>query len=218
MVAAATMKRNGLATIVATIFKYGIAALPVYPAARINWDAGIAQGNTTIAIVGIGFAVVGAICIENAVHSLGERRIASAGGWGGVGLILLLLSFMNALGNFAGHSDHSRDVRSSQQTAAATSSSQRSQLKERRDAQVKIVAKPFSATLKIPGEMEILGEASAASIEAMIRAYKAHGARHWNSSKECSNITWQGERDFCSGLSELEGKKDAAIERDKLQG
>ena len=164
MVATATMKRNGPATIaatvakagtgllsmVATFLKYGIAVLPIYPAARINWDAGIAQNNTTIAIVGIGFAVVGAICIENAVHSLGERRIVSAGGWGGVGLILLLLSFMNALGNFAGHSDHSRDVRSSQQSAAATLSSQRSQLVDRRKAQVAIVAKPFSATLRSP--------------------------------------------------------------------
>ncbi len=219
MVATATIKRNQAATFGATIasfLKYGIAALPAYPAARINWDAGIAQNNITIAIVGVGFALMGAICIENAVHSLGERRIASAGGWGGVGLVLLLLSFMNALGNFAGNSDHSRDVRSSQQSAAGTASSQRSQYEKGRNDNVAIVAEVFkSPMLK---DAKIPGEATVAFIDSKIEAYKAEGARYWKLTQECdqASITTPERRAFCSGLSELHGKRDAAIERDRF--
>jgi hypothetical protein len=228
MVATATIKRNGAATFGATIaslfsrfatfLKYGIAALPIYPAARINWDAGIAQNDITLALVGIGFAVGGAICIENAVHSLGGRRIASASLWGSVGLILLLLSFMNALGNFAGHSDHSRDVRSSQQSAAETTSSQRSQLEKGRNDNVAIIAKPFKSPML--QDVDIPGEASVTFIETKIEEYKATGARYWKFTQECAqaHITTKDEREFCSGYSELDAKKKAAVERDRLTG
>ena len=232
MVATATIKRNGAATFGATIatagtalfsrfatfLKYGIAALPIYPAARINWNAGIAQDDITLALVGIGFAVGGAICIENAVHSLSGRRIASAGLWGSVGLVLLLLSFMNALGNFAGHSDHSRDVRSSQQSSAETTSSQRSQLEKGRNDNVAIVAKPLKSPML--QDVDIPGEAAVTFIETKTEEYKATGARYWRSAQECAqaHITTKDEREFCSGYSELDAKKKAAVERDRLTG
>ena len=226
MTAAATMKRPGLATIVATIatafsgiatiFRYGIAALPLYPAARINWDAGIAQHDTTQAIAGIAIAVGGAICIENARHSWFARQRGAAAGWGTIGLILLVISFSNALGNFSASSDHSRDVRTSQQSTAATLSAQRSQLAERRKAQVAIIAKPLQSVRGM--QLTFTGEEAVKSLEGEIEATKTAKAYFWRTSEGCKaeKVFSPEGRTYCEEIATLEGKKAAAEKRDQI--
>ena len=229
MVASATIKRNGAATFgatfekagtalfsrFATFLKYGIAALPIYPAARINWDAGILQHDETGAISGIGIAVIGAICME------GARRAQSrsgAAGWRVIGLILLAISYSNGLSNFAANSDHSRDQKSSQQTASATLSSQRSQLEKRRGAQVAIVAKPLQSVRGV--EIKLAEDEPIKGIEAEIEATKAAKAGFWRASDGCKaeKLYSPEAKAYCQEIAALEGKKAAAEKRDEIDG
>ena len=151
----------------ATILKLSVASLPLYPAIRINLDAAAGQGATW-ATVAIGFVIFGAICIEHGVHSLRERQFASGALWGLLGVAFLALNVMNALANAAGHSDHSRDQNHAKMVAAATISSQRSQLSQRRAEQAKVA-----------------GEATPESVEAEIEAAKAADSKLWNASYQC---------------------------------
>jgi hypothetical protein len=229
MVATATMKRNGAATFGATIatagtalfsrfatfLRYGIAALPIYPAARINWDAGIVQHDETGAIAGIGIAVIGAICMEGARHA---QSRSGAAGWRVIGLILLAISYSNGLSNFATNSDHSRDLKSSQQTASATLSLQRSQLVDRRNAQVAIVAKQLQSVRGV--QLTFTGEEAAESIEAEIEETKAAKAGFWRASDGCKaeKLHSPEAKAYCQEIADLGGKKAAAKKRDEIDG
>jgi hypothetical protein len=229
MVATATIKRNGAATfgatieravtglfsMVATFLKYGIAALPLYPAARINWDAA-PKDDMTGAIAGIGIAVFGAICIENARHSWFEKQRGGAAVWGAIGLVLLAISYGNGLSNFSTNSDHSRDLKSSQQTAAKTSSSQRSQLEKRRTAQVAIVAKPLQSVRGM--QIALSEEAPVMSIQAEIDETKAAKAGFWRASDGCKpeKLYSPEAKDYCREIADLGGKKAAAETRDQI--
>lgn len=188
------------ATNLATILKLGVAALPLYPAIKINLDAAQGQGSTW-SIVAIGFVVFGAICIENATHFLRGRQAVSALLWGFLGLAFLALNVMNALGNAASHSDHSRDQNRSMIAAAATFSEQRSQWSQRRAEQAKVA-----------------GEATPESIEAEAKALKAREARLWSASFQCDPrwITKDATKAFCAEVATLEAKKAAATKRDQL--
>ena len=192
----ATNRQNGLAT----IFKLMVAALPLYPAIQINLDAAQGQGATW-ATVAIGFVIFGAVCIENTVHSLRERQLASAALWGFLGAGFLALNVMNALANAASHSDHSRDEKRSQIQSAATISSQRSQWSHGRDEQAKIA-----------------GEATPDSIEAELQAAIAADANRWRASEKCNPdlIGQPLTRIFCEDIHKLEAKKAAALKRDEL--
>jgi hypothetical protein len=184
----------------ATILKLGVASLPLYPAIRINLDAAAGQGATWAAVA-IGFVIFGAICIEHGVHSLRERQIASGTLWGLLGVAFLALNVMNALGNAASHSDHSRDQNKAKMDIAATIFEQRSQWSQRRAEQAKVA-----------------GEATPESLEAEARALKATNSKLWSASFSCDPnwITKEATKAFCAEVAKLEEKKAAATKRDQI--
>jgi len=183
-----------------TILKLCIAALPLYPAVRINLDASQGQGETW-AIVGIGFVIFGAICIEHATHSLRGRQAFSSALWGTLGAGFLALNLLNAIGNLAAHSDHSRDQNRAKMVAATSLSSQKVALQNARSEQAKVA-----------------GEATPGSIEADAKALKAREARLWSASYECDPrwITKDTTKAFCADVATLEAKKAAAAKRDEI--
>jgi len=184
----------------ATIFKLMVVALPLYPAIRINLDAAAGQGETW-AIVGIGFVIFGALCIEHALHSIREKQAFSFALWGFLGLGFLALNLLNAIGNLAAHSDHSRDHFRAKVATIATISEQRSQMVAARSEMVAIA-----------------GNAAPESIEAEARALKAREARLWSASFQCDPqwITKDAMKAFCSTVAELDAKKAAAVKRDEI--
>jgi len=183
-----------------TIFKLCIAALPLYPAIRINLDAAQGQGETW-AIVGIGFVIFGAVCIEHAIHSLRDKQAFSSALWGTLGAGFLALNLLNAIGNLAAHSDHSRDQNRAKMVAAESLSSQKVALQKARSEQAKVA-----------------GEATPESIEAEIKAQKAANAKLWNASFSCDLawITRDATKALCATIAELEAKKAAAVKRDEI--
>lgn len=184
----------------ASILQFLIAALPLYPAVQINLDAAQGQGSTW-AVVGVSFVVFCAVCIENAAHSTRDRQRLGAILWGLLGTGFLALNIMNALGNVAAHSDHSRDHSRAAMVMAADLAAQRSQLSARRLEQAKVA-----------------GEATPESIEAEAKALKAREARLWSASYQCDPqwITKDATKTFCAEVATLEAKKAAAVKRDQI--
>ncbi|MFZ1106943.1 MAG: primase-like DNA-binding domain-containing protein [Rhodomicrobium sp.] len=186
--------------VVPVALRLTIAALPLYPAIRINLDASAGQGSTW-AVVAIGFVVFGAVCIENAVHSMRSKGVVVGMLWATLGAGFLALNMMNALANIAAHSDSSRDSSRARIAAAGTVSERQSQLSQRRAEQAKVA-----------------GEATPESIEADARALKAKEARLWNASFSCDPawITKDATKEFCAEVATLEAKRAAAVKRDQL--
>ena len=191
-----TVSRNG----VTAALRLAVAALPLYPAVRINLDAAQGQGSTW-AIVAIGFVAFGAVCIENAVHSMRDRQHLAGMLWGLLGLGFLALNVMNALANVAAHSDSSRDRNRAAITSAVTVAERRSELSLRRAEQAKLA-----------------GEVTPESIEAEAKALKAKEARLWSASFQCDPqwITKDATKTFCSTVAEMDAKRAAAVKRDQL--
>lgn len=191
--------------------KFGATLLPLAGAIKINIEA--AQGQSgTWALVGVGFVVFGAVCIENATHLWRRRQFAGVLLWGGIGLVFLALNISNALGNAAAHSDHSRDENRSKMAAATRNSEQRTQWSQRRSELAKFVGG------KTPGGIEVSAEATPGSIDAKARELKAREAKIWSASFSCdpSWITKAETKTFCAEIAALEAKKDAAGKRDEL--
>ena len=196
----ATKPETKRATLPATIFKLGIAALPLAPAIKINLDAAQGQGETW-AVVGIGFVIFGAICIEHAIHAIRDRQAFSAALWGLLGFGFLALNLLNAIGDLSAHSDNSRDQNRARIDAAATISEQRQQWSQRRAEQAKIA-----------------GEETPDSIEAEARAFKAANAAILRASQDCDPATLYSDRakTFCGALAKLDAKRAAATKRDEI--
>jgi hypothetical protein len=186
----------------ANVLRFGLAALPLYPAVRINLDAAAGQGETWAA-VGIGFVLFGALAIEHSLHAVRWRQAVTALLWGVLGAGFLALNGMNAIANLASHTDHSRDENRAKMQTAAELSRQRDELTERRREQTKLA-----------------GEATPDSIEAEIQASKAANSSLWRASQSCdaSSITRDITRAFCKSLADLEAKKAAATKRDDIDG
>ena len=197
MAATATMKRNGLATIGATIAKAGICILPIIPAVRVNLDGAAGQGEAWT-IFAIGSVIAGAVFIELCLEG---RGLAMSALFALLAVFFVSLNVLNAIGNAASHSDVSRDVASSQIEKKSRIVAKRSELSQARKEQA-IVA----------------GAATPESFEAEIRAAKAANSRLWSASFECDPrwITKDATREFCSGVAELEKKRAAAARRDQI--
>jgi hypothetical protein len=193
---AATLKSGGI-----NILRFGLAALPLYPAIKINLDAAQGQGETWVA-VGIAFVIFGALCIEHSLHALRGRQAVTALLWSVLGVGFLALNGMNAIANLASHTDHSRDENRAKMQTAADISTQRTELTERRRAQAALAG----------------GEASPESLEAEIKAAKASNSKLWQASFSCDPawITRDETRKFCGKLGDLEAKKAAATKRDQI--
>ena len=197
----ATIDRRRFATIAARITLGCTAVLcwtaPLVPAVWINLDAARSQGNTW-AVFAIASVVFGAVCVENAIECRGvvKRTLFVF-----LATFFLCLNVFNALGNAAAHSEDSRDLRSSQIRAFATSEKQRSQWSQARKAQAGVA-----------------GDATPESVEAEIQAAKAKDASRWQSTANCNpeKITAGPSRVFCSNLAQLAAKKAAALRRDEL--
>lgn len=194
--ASATTMKNGLTFFLKSL----IACFPLIPAIKINLDSVAGQGETW-AYVAIGFVICGALFIENSLTLLREKRILNAGLWGILGIGFVTLNIMNALGNAATYSDHSRDQKRAQIQAAAIILSQRSQLSQRRDEVAKVAE-----------------EATPKSLEADIDARKSQEAQRWRLSEGCKIEAVKGEamRTFCKEVADLEKKKAMAIKRDEI--
>ena len=186
--------------VVVVAVRLAIAALPLYPAIRINLDASAGQGSTW-AVVAIGFVVFGAVCIENAVHSMRSKGIVVGMLWATLGAGFLALNMMNALANIAAHSDSSRDSSRARIAAAGTVSARQSELSQRRAEQAKVA-----------------GEATPESIEAEAKALKAREARLWSASFSCDPnwITKDATKAFCAEVATLEAKHAASVKRDQI--
>ncbi len=197
MAATATMKRNGLATIGATIAKAGICILPIFPAVRVNLDGAAGQGEAWT-IFAIGSVMAGAVFIELCLEGRGLARSAL---FALLAVFFVSLNVLNAIGNAASHSDVSRDVASSQIEKKGRIVARRSELSQGRKEQAAIA-----------------GAATPESVEAEIQAAKAADAKRWNATDGCdlAKITAGPTRQFCSGLAELEKKRAAAVRRDQI--
>ncbi len=194
--AAATLRRG-----VTTLLGFALASVPLYPAIKVNLDAAAGQGETW-AIVGIGFVIFCALAVENSLHALRNRQGATAALWGVLGMLFVGLNCLNAIANFAGHSDHTRDENRTRMQVVSGIATQRTELAERRKAQALLAG----------------GEASPESIEAQINAEKASHSSQWKWSQGCdpAQITLDATKKLCSTIAGLEAKKAAAMERDKL--
>jgi hypothetical protein len=193
---AATLKSGA-----GNLLRFGLAILPLYPAVKINLEAAAGQGETW-AIVGIGFVLFGALTIHHSLRGLHDRQAIASLLWGVFGAGFLALNAMNAIGNLATHTDHSRDENRAKMQTAADISTQRTELTERRKAQAALAG----------------GEASPESLEAEIKAAKASNSKLWNASFSCDPawITRDETRKFCGRLGDLEAKKAASAKRDAI--
>jgi hypothetical protein len=200
MAAAKTSTAAALKSGAGNVLRFSLAALPLFPAVRINLDAAAGQGATW-AVVGIGFVLFGALAIEHSLHALRDRQAITSLLWGVLGAGFLALNGMNAIANIASHSDRSRDENRAKMQTAADISRQRDEMAERRKEHAKLA-----------------GEATPDSIEAEIQASKAANSGLWRASQSCdaNSITRDVTRAFCKGLADLEAKKAAATKRDEI--
>ena len=200
MAAAKTSKAATIKTGAGNVLRFSLAALPLFPAIKINLDAAAGQGETW-AVVGIGFVIFGALAIEHSLHAVRWRQAVTALLWGVLGAGFLALNGMNAIANLASHTDHSRDENRAKMQTAADISRQRDELAERRKEHAKLA-----------------GEATPDSIEAEIKASKAANSGLWRASQSCdaNSITRDVTRAFCKNLADLEAKKAAATKRDAI--
>ena len=198
MAATATMKRQGLATIVATIAKAAICVLPIIPAVKVNLDAAAGQGEAWT-IFAIGSVMAGAVFIELCLEGCGFVRTAL---FAMLATFFVSLNVLNAIGNAASHSDVARDVASSRLSQKQRLEDRRNELSQGRRDQVAIA-----------------GNTTPDSIDAEIRAAKSTNAKLWNASFSCDPawITRDQTKEFCGGLAKLEAKKAAAIKRDEIE-
>jgi hypothetical protein len=182
------------------LLRFTLAALPLFPAIKINLDASAGQGETW-AVVGIGFVIFGALAIEHTFHALGNRQGITALLWASLGVAFLGLNGMNAIANLASHTDHSRDENRARMQTAVDISTQRAELAERRKEQAKLA-----------------GEATPDSIEAEIKATQAANSKLWQASQNCdpNRITRDVTKAFCKSLADMEAKKAAAVKRDEI--
>ena len=176
-----------------------LAAVWLIPAVLINLDMARDKGLPLTAGA-VAAVVAGAL----AVHRIGAIRDMSLKVLVAL-LIVAALSFNlnNAIRNTAVHRGDSRDVKSHQQTIAATIASQIASLKDRRKAQAAIAA-----------------EAPVATIEAELAGRKSKDAPRWTSTEGCREelTTARDTKAFCEQVRGIEGRLAAARERDKLQG
>jgi hypothetical protein len=198
MAATATMKGNGLATIVATIAKAAICVVPIIPAVRVNLDAAAGQGEAWT-IFAIGSVMAGAVFIELCLEGRGFVKTAL---FAMLATFFVSLNVLNAIGNAASHSDVARDVASSRLSQKQRLEDRRNELSQGRRDQVAIA-----------------GNTTPDSIDAEIRAAKSTNAKLWNASFSCDPawITRDQTKEFCGGLAKLEAKKAAAIKRDEIE-
>jgi hypothetical protein len=110
-------------------------------------------------------------------------------------------NWVNALSNATMTSDHRSDHRRQEIQASNDRSSQRSQLSQRRQAQV-----------------QLAGEDSPDAIEGRIQQAKAKDARRWQVTEGCSpeKITAGASRAFCAEVAKLTAVKAAATKRDEI--
>ncbi len=197
MAATATMKRNGLATIVATMAKAAICLLPIIPAVRVNLDGAAGQGEAWT-IFAIGSVMAGAVFIELCLEGRGLARSAL---FALLAVFFVSLNVLNAIGNAASHSDVARDVASSQI-----------------EKKGRIVARRLELSQGRKEQANVAGAATPESVEADIRAAKAANSRLWSASFECDPrwITKDATREFCGNVAKLEAKKAAAVRRDEI--
>ncbi len=166
-------------------------ALPMLPAVRINLDAAAGQGTawTTFAIASIAFA---AVCVEICVTSAESRHYGRIALYGSLGLLFTGLNVLNAIGNAATHSDHSRDDRSSQIERKQRLARMREQWSQGRKAQ-----------------FDIAGDATPDAIEGEVQAAKAADAKRWNATEGCdiAKVSAGPTRTFCEAIHKLAAAK-----------
>ena len=230
MVATATIRRNGaatfgatiakpknpafidLATIVATIAKRLIWAIPVYIVAHVALDSAAGQSEAWKQ-ASIGFTVVAAIFAELAFesHSWGGRAV-----WAFAAVIFICLDIITGVSNSAATSDHARDVSSSQSSKKGRLTKEMAEWSQRRKAMVAVIEKRLQSVRGM--EIALDGEAPVKSIEAEIEATKTAKAGYWRASEGCKTekLFSLEAKAFCREIADLEAKRDAAEKRDEL--
>lgn len=171
--------------------------IPIGYAAKVNLDS-IGQQGSTAAAGAIILAVLGAVSVHNAWNARGlKAKLLPAT----LVIIFFCLNLRNALSNYAGHSDTSRDTLIEQKRAHNEGVAEVSQVSQDRKEQAAVA-----------------GSATPDAIEADINAAKAADANRWKSTEGCNQekITAGPSKDFCSGVAKLKAKLAAAKRRDEL--
>jgi hypothetical protein len=117
----------------------------------------------------------------------------------GIGVFFCYVNTLVAMDNASHASERDTHARKTHNLAAKTASSQSSQSSQKRAALVALA-----------------GETPSATYEADIQAAIAKDIGRWNATGQCRDITAKASGTFCAGIATLQGKKTAAVEREKL--
>lgn len=194
----ATMIKWGFATIARPILacaKLTLASLPLVPAIAVNVDW---SGKVSFAwsLASVGGIVMAAVFFEAARHVRWRWAIALMC----TAVFLMYSNMLVAIKTASVASEGDRNARETRILAANSVSSQSSQSSQRRTALVAIA-----------------GETPSATYEAQIQEAISRGGKKWEWTTHCTaDVTTKALETYCAEIASLEGKKSAALEREKL--